>query len=142
MEATTRAPVATRAGRSSASHAATPGPCSPTALTMPAGTVWRRGAALPDHGYGASDLATTAPRAARSTAPASSAPCPAVPDAVSTGLGRTTEPTVAVRSAVGIPPNRRTALVGPGEGSASEEPELSGDEAKRIRTKKDQECPP
>ena len=65
MLTTTRAPVADSRGRSSASQAPTPGPCSPTLFSIPDGVWWTRGAGLPGHGPADSDLTTTAPRSAR-----------------------------------------------------------------------------
>ena len=62
MLTTTRAPDARNGGRSSATQAASPGPCSPTLLSMPAPTSCTRGAGLPGHGSTDSDLTTTAPR--------------------------------------------------------------------------------
>ena len=61
MLTTTRAPESCSAGRSSATHAASPGPCRPTLLSMPAPTSCTRGAGLPGHGSTESDLTTTAP---------------------------------------------------------------------------------
>ena len=58
-------PHAGRAARARASRA-TPGPCSPTALSIPRAVGCRRGAGLPAHSYAASDLTTTAPSADRS----------------------------------------------------------------------------
>ena len=67
MLATTRAPVASRAGSSCSNHASTPGFCRPTLLSMPASTSVTRGAGLPAHGSAESDLTTTAPSDDRST---------------------------------------------------------------------------
>ena len=112
MLATTRAPEATRAGRSSSSQALTPGPWRPTLLIIPAGVACTRGGGLPSHGSGCNDLTTTAPRSARSKWSASSAPCPEVPEAVMIGLGNRTEPTVVdksvprARAVTGHPPTR------------------------------------
>ena len=71
---------------------------------MPGGRgVQPRARGCPPTAYGASDLTTTAPRRGQvDGSRASSAPWPAVPDAVITGLGRATEPTVVVRSTVGV----------------------------------------
>src|SRR2546421_4225862 len=102
MLATTRAPRASNPGSSDSIHASTPGPWSPTLLSIPPGTSTSRGGALPGQGSGASDFTTTAPISPRSKKAPSSAPCPAVPDAVITGLGRLTDPTLAPRS--GPPP--------------------------------------
>jgi len=66
MLATMRAPVPRSAGRSSSNHAATPGPWSPTALSIPAVVGCRRGAGFPSQGKAASDFTTTAPRPDRS----------------------------------------------------------------------------
>ena len=66
MLATTRAPRSLRSGSSCATHAATPGPWSPTELSMPAGVSCTRGARLPGQGCADSDFTTTAPRVERS----------------------------------------------------------------------------
>ena len=89
------APVAASAGQVVApASAATPGPCSPTALIIPTPVGCSRGAGLPAHSNAASDLTTMRAerRRGRGTT-ASSAPCPAVPDAVITGFGSSTDPT-------------------------------------------------
>ena len=52
MLTTTRAPAAASAGRSSAAHAARPGPCSPTLLSMPAPTSCTRGCRVARPGLG------------------------------------------------------------------------------------------
>src|SRR5580692_644992 len=93
MLTTTRAPDWPSAGRSSVTHAASPGPWRPTLLSMPAPTSWTRGAGLPGHGSTESDLTTTAPRSANPPYADSSVPCPDVPEAVITGLERVTLPT-------------------------------------------------
>ena len=98
MLTTTRAPAASRAGRSRASHAATPGPWSPTLFSIPPETGFKRGGGFPGQGSAESDFTTTAPSAARSKYAASSAPWPEVPDAVITGFGSSTEPIEVVRS--------------------------------------------
>ena len=98
IDATTRAPVASSAGRSSASQAATPGPWRPTELIIPAVVSCTRSGGFPATGSACSDFTTTAPSAARSRYGASSAPWPAVPEAVITGLGNLTEPTVTAMS--------------------------------------------
>ncbi len=67
MLATTRAPVSRSAGRSSLSQAATPGPWSPTAFSIPAGVGCSLGAGFPAQANAASDLTTTAPSEPRST---------------------------------------------------------------------------
>src|SRR5207248_9809687 len=105
IEATIRALVASSSGSSSASHASAPGFWRPTLFSIPPSVSWRRGAALPAHGSADSDLTTTAPNDDRSRYAPSSAPCPAVPDAVITGLGNSTEPTVAAMSTAcrGVP---------------------------------------
>ena len=82
-------------GRASA---ATPGPCSPTALSIPCGVGCSRGAGLPAHSKAASDLTTTAPSAdeveeRRQLGRRS----PAVPDAVITGLRQLDRPDAAPR---------------------------------------------
>jgi hypothetical protein len=66
MLATTRAPDSTSGGRSSSSHASTPGPARPTLFSIPAPASWTRGAGLPAHGPGDSDFTTTAPSDDRS----------------------------------------------------------------------------
>ena len=65
-DATTVAPVASRSGRTWSSQCGTPGPCRPTALSIPFGVGCSRGAGLPAHSKAASDLTTTAPSADRS----------------------------------------------------------------------------
>ena len=57
--------AAARADRPAA-RPPTPGPCRPTALSMPARVGCRRGAGFPAHGKGASDFTTTAPSPPRS----------------------------------------------------------------------------
>ena len=94
IDATTRAPVSSSGGRSSASHARTPGPCNPTLLIIPPVVSCTRSGGLPAHGSTDSDFTTTAPSEPRSTYGASSAPWPDVPDAVRIGFGNTTDPTV------------------------------------------------
>jgi len=66
MLATTRAPVASNAGSSSASQWRMPGPCRPTALIIPAPAGCTRGDGLPAHSNAANDFTTTAPSADRS----------------------------------------------------------------------------
>ncbi len=66
MLTTTRAPAAASAGRSCSAHAARPGPCSPTLLSIPAPTSCTRGAGLPAQGPAERDFTTTAPSAERS----------------------------------------------------------------------------
>ena len=48
-DAMTRAPRARSAGRSWSTQCSTPGPCRPTALSMPAAVMCSRGAGLPGH---------------------------------------------------------------------------------------------
>src|SRR5580693_5034186 len=93
MLTTTRAPDSPSAGRSSVTHAASPGPWSPTLLSMPAPTSCTRGAGLPGQGSTESDLTTTAPSSPSAPYSDSSVPCPDVPDAVMTGLASSTAPT-------------------------------------------------
>ncbi len=117
MLATTVAPLATSSGTTWSSHAAMPGPCRPTAFSMPCAVGWSRGAGLPSHANAASDLVTTAPTDARSKAPASSTPYPAVPEAVITGDDNVTAPMRVVRSIdMSCPPvdRRRTNLTSSG----------------------------
>ncbi len=92
MLATTVAPLDTRSGTTWSSQCSMPGPCNPTALSMPCAVGCKRGAGLPSHANAASDLVTSAPIDARSNAPASSTPYPAVPDAVMTGEANSTVP--------------------------------------------------
>jgi hypothetical protein len=66
IEATTRAPAARRGGRSCSSQAVTPGPWSPTLLSMPMPVSVTRSGGLPGQGSALSDFTTTAPRAPRS----------------------------------------------------------------------------
>ncbi len=93
-DAITRAPAARSAGRSSAIHAVTPGPCSPTAFNMPAAVMCSRGAGLPGHGSADSDFAVIAPSRHASPSFATSAPCPYVPDAVTIGFGNVNPPSL------------------------------------------------
>ena len=74
MLATTRTPAARSAGNCSAAQAATPGPCRPTLLIIPAGVASTRGAGFPGQGSAESDFTTTAPGAARSMTPLNSVP--------------------------------------------------------------------
>ena len=67
IEATTRAPVSSSGGRSSVSHASTPGPWRPTLLIIPATVSCTRSGGLPVHGIADSDFTTTAPSDPRST---------------------------------------------------------------------------
>ena len=94
MLATTVAPARSSPGSTWSRQCGTPGPCSPTALSIPDGVGRSRGAGLPLHSNAASDLTTTAPSSARSNDPASSVPYPAVPDAVITPLRSVTDPTL------------------------------------------------
>src|ERR1700683_4662646 len=103
MLTTTRATVSLSAGRSAVTHAARPGPCRPTLLSMPAPTSCTRGAGLPGHGSTESDLTTTAPRSANAPYSDSSVPCPDVPEAVITGLERVTLPTLVASVAARRP---------------------------------------
>src|SRR5271170_4602543 len=118
MLTTTRAPESCSAGRSSVTHAASPGPWRPTLLSMPAPTSCTRGAGFPGHGSTESDLTTTAPRSRSAPYSDSSVPCPDVPEAVSTGLARLTLPTlvasVAARRASGAALTAPSLLVGDG----------------------------
>src|SRR5438270_10428982 len=98
MLATTRAPRASRVGRSCSSQASTPGFWRPTLFNIPAAVSCSLGGGLPAHGSAERDFTTTAPSPDRSTYSPSSVPCPAVPDAVMTGLGNSTLPTVVDRS--------------------------------------------
>ena len=56
MLATIVAPVAARSSTTWSSQYWTPGPCSPTALSMPCAVGWSRGAGLPAHSKAASDF--------------------------------------------------------------------------------------
>src|ERR1700734_3691251 len=103
MLTTTRAPDSPSAGRSSVTHAASPGPWRPTLLSMPAPTSCTRGAGLPGQGETESDLTTTAPRSANAPYSDSSVPCPDVPEAVSTGLEKVTLPTLVASMAARRP---------------------------------------
>src|ERR1700727_798419 len=121
MLTTTLAPDSCSAGRSSSTQAASPGPCRPTLLSMPAPTSCTRGAALPAHGSTESDLTTTAPNWSSAPYSESSMPCPDVPEAVSTGFGRATLPTLVASVAARRPSG--AALI------ATSRPELGGDPA-------------
>src|SRR5580692_5873538 len=110
MLTTTRAPDSPSAGRSSVTHAASPGPWRPTLLSMPAPTSCTRGAGLPGQGETESDLTTTAPRSANAPYSDSSVPCPDVPEAVSTGLEKVTLPTLV--ASVAARRSSEAALIG------------------------------
>src|SRR5439155_614725 len=99
MLATTRAPLARRAGRCSDAQAATPGLSRPTALIIePPATAWTRGGRLPAHGNAESDFTTTAPNAEGSPYAENSVPRPYVPAAVMIGLASRSPPTTTERS--------------------------------------------
>src|SRR5271170_460245 len=99
IETTTRAPWDISHGRSRCRNASMPGPCRPTAFSSPLGVSASRGAGLPVRGSVMIDLLMIAPTRATSMNWASSRPAPAQPAAASTGLGSSTDPSLARMSA-------------------------------------------
>ena len=93
IDAITRAPRASSAGRSCAIHASTPGPGRPTEFSIPPpGASVTRSGGLPSHANAATDFAVTAPSPRGSHSAATSAPCPNVPDAATIGFGKRERP--------------------------------------------------
>src|ERR1700722_11059132 len=139
MLTTTRDPDWCSAGRSSATHAASPGPCRPTLLSIPDPTSCPRGAGLPGHGSTDSDFTTTAPSSPSAPYSESSVPCPDVPDAVSTGLGRVMLPTRVASVAARRPSGAAVTATfrpWPDAGPAARAPAANGSARRRCRPRR------
>ena len=94
IEATVFALACSSAGKYSLRHRATPGPLSPTELSIDSPHEATRGAGLPAHSNAARDFTTIPPSVERSPYSDNSAPSPPVPAAVRTGPLSSTVPTV------------------------------------------------
>src|SRR5439155_1904218 len=119
IDAITRAPLASNAGRSRVIHESTPGPGRPTELIIPPpGASATRSGGLPSDAKTATDFAVTAPMPRGSQSAATSAPWPNVPDAATIGFGTCTGPSAVPGS---TPVGRARFLIAP----SHLEPELA-----------------